>query len=505
MTKSTLLKCVLAGLMVAVFLPSFWPVLQKLANSWGNDDNSYGYLIVPLFFYLCWEKRKTFRFDRFSWNMWGLVPVIMSVLLIVAGELGSVVTLMFIGIWGCIAGVMFVLYGLRLRQLAFPLLILLFMVPMPPYINRILTFNLKMSASTLSVEMMRMTGMTVFQEGNIIDLGITQLQVVDACSGLRYLLPLLLLALIVGHFYSRGWWRKGVLIMLVVPLSVVLNALRIWLTGILTVNGHAKLAESFFHDFSGWVIFMVAAVLLYFAHLLLKRVGPDVREKPKTDPGAGTSGYLKPVLLTVFIFLIFAAAGTVLQKIPSAHKVPERSSFDEFPMIIGHWEGKRNYLAPEIMDQLWADDYVSAVFRNRELPNSIYVLIPFYEYQATRHTAHAPQSCLLGGGWTIINSGDRTMNVGKENNIVVRTMLMQKGDSRMLASYFFFQRGRVITSPWLNKAYLMLDAVTRRRTDGALVRVETAIAPGQSKDQAFMVLENFISGLWKIMPTYVPL
>ncbi len=500
-----LINYVLPGLMTAAFLVAFWPVFQKLGLRWNSGDNSYGYVIAPMFIYLCWEKRHTFRFGEFSWNFLGLLPVLMSVLLIIAGELGSVETFMFIGVWGCIVGAMFVLYGFRLRQLLFPLLILLFIVPLPPFVDRMLTFNLKMAASSLSVMMMRLSGVTVFQEGNIIDLGISQLQVVDACSGLRYLVPLLLLALFVGHFYSRGWWRKGLLIMLVVPLSVFLNALRIWLTGLLTVNGHAKLAENFFHDFSGWLIFMVAAMLLYGSHLILKQIGPLKSEKQQNDPGAGPSSYLKPLVLTTIICLIFAVSATALKNLPSARNLPERSTFDEFPMIIGNWEGKRSYLSVEIMDSLWADDYISAAFRNLEKPNSIYLLIPFYEYQSTRHTAHAPQSCLLGGGWTILASADRTANVGNGRDLSIRTMLMQKDGSRVLASYFFFQRGRVITSPWWNKGYLLLDAFTKRRTDGALVRVEITVAPGQTEEHAFMVLEEFMVDLWEIIPEYVPL
>jgi EpsI family protein len=84
-------------------------------------------------------------------------------------------------------------------------------------------------------------------------------------------------------------------------------------------------------------------------------------------------------------------------------------------------------------------------------------------------------------------------------------MLMQKGDSRILSSYFFFQRGRVIISPWWNKLYLMYDAFTKRRTDGALVRVEMTLGSGQTEEDAFPVLEGFISELWKILPKYVPL
>jgi exosortase len=99
--------------------------------------------------------------------------------------------------------------------------------------------------------MLRVSGVSVFQDGNIIDLGITQLQVVDACSGLRYLIPLLLLALLVGYFFSKGLWRRVVLLFFVIPVSVLLNSFRIWITGILTVNGHGELAENLFHDFGG--------------------------------------------------------------------------------------------------------------------------------------------------------------------------------------------------------------------------------------------------------------
>ena len=83
-------------------------------------------------------------------------------------------------------------------------------------------------------------------------------------------------------------------------------------------------------------------------------------------------------------------------------------------------------------------------------------------------------------------------------------MNLEKGNSKVLGSYFFLQRGRVITSPWMNKYYLLMDSITKRRTDGALVRAEMVLTPGQSIDEAWVALESFISALWKILPEYVP-
>jgi len=520
------------------FIISYYSAFYKMSQRWDGGDNNYCYLVIPLFVYLLWDKRKKpaqssklkaqseegrrledqkvgrlegekvegFRFGEISWSIWGLIPIFFSIGLILVGELGSVETLSYIGIWGCVVGLVTVLYGWRIRYLIFPLIILLFIVPLPPFVNELLTFQLKLAASTLATLMLRVSGVSVFQDGNIIDLGITQLQVVDACSGLRYLVPLLLLALLVGYFFSKGWWRRGVLIFLVVPLSVVLNSLRIWLSGILTVKGHPELVENFFHDFSGWVIFMIAGAILFGVTLILKRIGTRQASRPIEDPGGKpVAGWTRPIALTVIVCLMFVSSGYALKKIPSAHKPLERSKFNSFPMKIGEWEGKRSFIEKKILDQLWSDDYVQGTYFNPATKNAMHLLIPFYEWQGTRHTAHTPQSCLLGGGWAVLKSRGHLIEIEPGRNITIMTMTLQKGNAKILASYFFFMRGRVITSPWLNKAYLMWDAIMKQRTDGALVRAEMVLAPGQSMEDAYPILEDFITKLWPILPDYVPL
>ena len=554
---------------IACLIISYWSVFPKLIGHWDGGDNSYCYLVIPLFLYLCWDRRygqdrgsgskasavalkvraladeqgsgleeleaqskstdstdhtdeieirdkenlaesenkpaqTGFKFAEFSWNVWGIIPILLSIGLIFLGELGSIETFLYMGIWACAVSIAFLLYGRRIQYLAFPLIILFFIVPLPPFINRMVTFQLKMAASTLAVVMMRILGISVLQEGNIIDLGISQLQVVDACSGMRYLMPLILLALLVGHFASKGWWRKTILLLLVVPLSVVLNAFRIFLTGILTVKGHAELAESFFHDFSGWLIFMVATAILVVATLILRKIGSTPPAKAKIDPGGIGFGLKRAVTLTVVVCLMFAASGFALKQVPSARNLPQRQSFKSFPMQIGEWQGKRSYLSKKILDSLWADDYVTANYFNAKTKNVIHLLIPFYEYQGTKHTAHAPQSCLLGGGWDLLGNKVRSVQVAPGRDVKIMTMILKKGDTKILGSYFFLQRGRVITSPWMNKFYLMWDAFTKQRTDGALVRAEMVLAPGQSFEEANAVLEDFLTKLWETIQPYIP-
>lgn len=401
-------------------------------------------------------------------------------------------------------------YTLRLEkscQLWFPLLILAFIVPLPPFVNRILTFKMKMAASTLSVEMLRAFGVSVLLNGNIIDFGITRLQVVDACSGLRYIMSMFLICLLIGHFFVIGWWRRVLLLVFVYPLSILINACRIFVTGLLTINGYTFLTEGAFHDGEGVVAFFIAgALILLFAKSLMK-IGPVKKGLQSTDPrsdvGARSTSVVKIVALSFGLSLLFTGGGFALQNLGSILNIPERPTFASFPMKINGWQGKRHYLSQEIMNSLWADDYVDAIFNRPDSGTTIMLLVPYYEYQGTRHTAHAPQSCLLGSGWAITGARRTGVDVG-DRSIDVGMMYLRKDNVHMLASYFFLQRGRVIVSPWMNKFYLMLDAVKRLRTDGALVRVEILVPENVDIQIAENQLKNFIRDLWPQLKKYIP-
>ncbi len=498
-------KKILAPIALIVsFLISFWPVILKLLLRWDNGDDNYCYLIVPLFLYLCWEKQREFHFQEFSWTSWGIVPALLSTALILLGELGSVETLMYIGLWACITSVFFTLYGQRIRALLFPLLILLFIVPLPPFINRNLTFHLKMIASAVSVDMLRLVGVSVVLEGNIIDLGMDKLQVADACSGLRYFMPMILMGLLVAHFFTRGLWRKTIVLLLVVPLAIFINITRIFFAGICVVNGHAELAQNMFHDFSGWLAFILAGIILVAVALLLKRMGRYPSQGNETvgvtAPMQLGIGY---VLTTIMICSVFVSGGVALNRFSSVNHVPPRMSFKDFPMKINQWEGTRFFLTDEVMQSLWADDYISASYRKPGSSSVINLFIPYYQYQGTMHTVHAPQSCLLGGGWSLQSSTDSPIKVGGKF-ITIRVMSLEKDNRHLIGSYFFLQRGRVLTSPWMNKWYLLEDSIAKRRTDGALVRVELLMGEDVSYEKAYGELQSFINMIWPILPQYVP-
>ncbi|MBW2150031.1 MAG: EpsI family protein [Deltaproteobacteria bacterium] len=479
-------------------------ILLKLFSNWSSADNNYCYFVVPLFAYLCWERRSDFQFTLFSWSPWGLVPVLISVGFIFIGELGSAVTLLYIGTWACIIGMLMTLYGNRVRHLTFPIIILFFITPLPDLVNQMLAFRFKMVSSSLAAIMLRLSGVNVFLKRNTIDLEITHLLVNEACSGIRYLMPLLILTLLIGHYFSRDLWRRGVLVLLLIPLAIVLNSVRIWITGILCITDNLHLAQSFFHDFSATIIFIIAGGIIFLASMLLNKIGSSKGKKSKCNCTEGPSGYNRAIILTAVVCIIFVSTGYTLHKLPDWYQLPTKISFESFPMEIGRWKGNLIYLPKKVLRSIRADDGIQAVYHRMRPENAVHLFMVFYEYQTIYRTAHTPQSCDFYGGWNMIGSSKSLLKVGPRKKITVMIQSLEKEDTKLLAGYFFYQRGRVITSPWMNKFYLFWDAITKGRTDGALVRAQVILAPGQSYEDAYHALEEFFIDLWKVLQVYVP-
>ena len=202
------------------------------------------------------------------------------------------------------------------------------------------------------------------------------------------------------------------------------------------------------------------------------------------------------------MFLIFWGVSITLT---SNQIIPERKKFEEFPTEIGDWRGERSYIKEEILKSLWADDYVQIRFQNQKTGNVLLLFVPYYEYQGTRHTAHAPVSCLVGGGFAPRSRKIIERNFpGSFGKVKIRQMLLEKNRQLLLSNYWFQQRGRLIVSEYWNKWYLFCDSVAKRRTDGALVRLEMPLRAGQNIEDAQAVLDSFIWELMKILPEYVP-
>jgi len=172
---------------------------------------------------------------------------------------------------------------------------------------------------------------------------------------------------------------------------------------------------------------------------------------------------------------------------------------------MGDWQGEKTYLSEEILGSLWADDYVQINFTNTKTRDDILLFVPYYKYQEARHTAHSPVSCLLGGGFAPLSRKIIKKNFPPPfGEVEIRQIVLEKDARRILANYWFQQRGRIIGNDYWNKWYLFQDAITKRRTDGALVRLEMPLQDGQDVKSGQDVMDSFTREVMKILPEYVP-
>ena len=497
--------------LILVFFGIYFSHFPVLLGHWSKEDYSHCYLVPPLFAYLLWNSKDKIIGSMGGTTFPGIAVLILAMMFFTMGRLGSLETFVYISMWMSLAGIALLVFGFRAsKAMLFPFLILGFAVPLPPFLNNMLSLNLKLWSSALAVEVLQVLSVPVYREGNLIDLGITQLQVVDACSGLRYFFPTMLMALLIGHFFLRKNLSRVILFAVSPLLTLLSNAFRIAVTGLLVRYYNPELAEGFFHDFSGWLVYIFTLVFLgsitiFFRRLEARSGGkgklplkPALNETRRLDsPGVKW----KTILAGVIILII---GWTTQAHMASSQIIPERNDFSTFPSEFDNWHGQRLYLSQNILDSLWADDYVTGNFRNDETGNTMHLLISYYETQTTRKTAHAPTSCLLGGGWILRQKGIAPPNPEKGRDFPVQSMLLEQGGVRILSNFWFEQRGRLITSEYMNKLYLLWDAMTMRRTDGALVRAELYLLPEQTVTQGQQLMDSFLAELRDTLPGYIP-
>ncbi len=260
------------GWFAALVSICYWPVLTHMVSQWNNDeDMSHGFFVPILAAYIAWQKRTEFLSTPAQPSWWGLALVIYAGLQVFVATLGAELFLARTAIVFSIIGAVWFLGGTeRLRVMAFPLFLLFFMVPIPAIIYNLITFPLQLLASRSAEWALMLIGIPVLREGNILELAGQRLSVVEACSGIRSLLSLSFLSLVYGYFFEKKIWMRVLLFVSTVPIAMLANASRVTLTGILS-EIKPELAHGFFHSASGWVIFMVALLILAGFHQIVDR------------------------------------------------------------------------------------------------------------------------------------------------------------------------------------------------------------------------------------------
>src|SRR3984957_10333156 len=440
---------------VAVGLLSLWPFWDGLSRMWGwwidAPEYSHGLLIPPIAAFLIWQQKDRLERLRFQGSWLGVGLIVVGGAFLVMGQLGTVYTVVqyayLITLFGLILSF---LGGPAFRLIAVPLLILLFMIPLPQFVLANLSTKLQLLSSQIGVFVIRLADISVFLKGNVIDLGGYKLQVEDACSGLRYLFPLMTLGFLMAYFYKGAPWKRITLFLSSIPITVFMNSLRIGVIGVTVEHWGIAMAEGFLHEFQGWVVFMISALLMFGEIALLNRLGREAGswrqlfgvELPASTPrgisvrkrDVPKSFVVAGLLVIGFIVMTFS-----LPRHPEIF--PSRASFEQFPMRLGDWRGHRSSLDGIYSDALKLDDYVLADYLDHS-GDVVNLYIAYYNSQRKGEAAHSPRSCLPGGGWQMHDFGQRELAGVLVNGhpLRVNRTLIEMGNERQLVYYWFQQR-----------------------------------------------------------------
>lgn len=252
-------------------------VLRHLVGQWAHDPNySHGFF-VPLFsLFVIWSERNKLRKLPVGPSATGLLVVFSGVVVLTAGTLGAELFLSRFSLLLTIAGLVVITFGWNfMRAIFFPWIFLLFMIPIPAIILNQITFPLQLLASKAAALTLPLMGVPVLREGNIIQLPAMALEVAEACSGIRSLMSLATLAIIYGYLLEPRTSIRVILAFASIPIAVLANSLRIIGTGLLVQYWDPDKAQGFFHEFSGWVIFVVSLVMLFVLHRALQWLWPE--------------------------------------------------------------------------------------------------------------------------------------------------------------------------------------------------------------------------------------
>jgi exosortase len=259
---------------LALLILTYLPTLKRLAMQWATDEDvSHGFLVPIVAAYIAWTRREELMAHEWKPAWWGVGVMLWGIFQSLIGMLGAELFLQRTAVLITLLGLLLVLGGTALvRALLFPLLLLLFMIPIPAVVYNQITFPLQLFASRVAESMLNVLDIPVLRDGNVLTLASQTLSVAEACSGIRSLLSLSFLALVYSYFFDKKVWMRWALLIGVVPIAILANAGRVAITGILSEEVSPELARGFFHSLEGWIIFLIGFVMLLGLHLTINAI-----------------------------------------------------------------------------------------------------------------------------------------------------------------------------------------------------------------------------------------
>lgn len=498
--------CILGFVATLVIVVVFRGALVELVRRWTTQEEySHGFLIPVVTVWLLLARRDAIfaGIGRPSWD--GVICILLAMLMHIIGQLSAIFVLSQLAFIIALVGITLAVGGLPLFKLTIvPLAFLFFAIPLPYFIDANLSLQLQLISSKLGVAFIELFQIPVYLQGNLIDLGTYKLQVVDACSGLRYLFPLVSLSFLAAYLFQAPIWQRALVLFSSIPITIAMNGFRIGIVGVTVDRWGPRMAEGFLHFFEGWIIFAACALLLLVEIYLFscfsgKRLSESFSVSRTTFPIPRTkpqSMNYRPLHASLVLICAMLVTGSLVSTRSEA--APERSRFVTFPTKIGTWRGYPSLLEPDIEQSLALEDYILSDYSNSD-GKVVNLYAAYYASQRSGESPHSPLVCIPGNGWAITAFGRTNDGAGHP----VNRAIIERSGAKQLVYYWYEERGRKIASEYWSKWYLLRDAITMNRSDGALVRLTTPILENEQEQDADNRLRLFIHDLGATLNPYL--
>lgn len=501
----------LLALFLALYL--YWDPALNLVQRWGQSEElSHSYFIPIISGWLIWTNRKAVNDSVGHPSSAALLFFVLALMLRLLGELVQFYFLQQVSLVIFISGFITGLGGLSLlRVLAAPVAFLFLAIPPPNWAMTLLSLEFQHMSSQLGVAMLRWLDVPVYLTGNIIDLGVYKLQVEEACNGLNYLFPFFSLATIAAYLYRGPYWQKALIIASSVPITILFNSFRIAITGVLVNLRGIEHAEGFIHAFEGWVVFllcMLALLAVIFVLNLFARPrrslatainAPDLSPQPPSSTFSirPTALWMGTSMLTGFALIISILA------MVDEFEIPDRRDFELIPYEFGELDHEVRPIDAATAAVLGADDSIVVNFYD-DRGEVVNLYMAYLEERRNGRSWHSPRQCIPGGGWRITEHTISGAATSQSGAFEINRLIIENQGNRQLVYYWYDQRGRKIANEFVMQYWTVFDTVTRKRPDGALVRLITPIDAGESVEEAELRLTLMTSKLDAVLADYVP-
>ena len=272
---------------LAILLTSFnilfGQTMAKLAQDWMTNDNySHGFLVPIIAACMIWQKKKLIKMATVKTCNKGLIIILSGMCIFFVGSIGAELFIMRTAMLITIAGVCLYYLGIRITAIIIvPIVYLMFMIPLPAILWNKIAFPLQLLAANLTSHVIQLLGIPLLREGNIMHLSNTTLEVVDACSGIRSMTTLFALSAAFAYISKLKKVSKWMLFLSAIPIAIAVNILRLTLTALLARYIGPQVAHGFLHDFSGFLIFIIALLILFGMYAALQLIERKIIEKNK--------------------------------------------------------------------------------------------------------------------------------------------------------------------------------------------------------------------------------